>query len=127
MSPENCPESIVHPRFNLMYGNPDRFHILRGKVTASWDGYNRSRVKLTDFDLLVEAIQQTDAELAIVDPLQSYLDAELNRAQETRPVMDALAELAQLHHCTILLIRHLSKARTGAIADGRRSAFLARC
>jgi hypothetical protein len=119
LSMENNPERILRPRFDLMHGDPDRFHMLHGKIVASWEGANRTRVKLTDFDILVKAMKQADAELVIVDPLQSYLDTELNRAQQTRPVMDALAELAYIHRCCILLIRHLNKARTGrAVARG---------
>ncbi len=119
MSMENNPAHILRPRFDLLHGNPKRFHLLNGKLITSREGASYSRVKLTDLDILGKAIRQTEAGLVIVDPLQSYFDAELNRAQKTRPLMDALARLARVNSCCILLIRHLSKARTGrAVARG---------
>jgi hypothetical protein len=50
----------------------------------------------------------------VVDPIQSYLGAEIDahRSNETRPVLDGLARLAEEHKCCILLIRHLGKAQT---------------
>jgi RecA-family ATPase len=64
--------------------------------------------------LLGDALRQTKARFVIVDPIQSYLGAEVDahRANETRPVLDGLSCLAEEHDCCILLVRHLSKAPT---------------
>ena len=50
----------------------------------------------------------------IVDPIQSYLgaDVDAHRSNETRPVLDGLARLAEEHKCSFLLVRHLGKAQT---------------
>jgi hypothetical protein len=72
-------------------------------------------VKLSDISFLSSALQQTKAELMVVDPIQSFLgaDVDTHRANETRPMMDELSRLAKEHNCCILLLRHLSKASTG--------------
>jgi AAA domain len=72
-------------------------------------------VRLSDVRLLSDALQQTRARLVIVDPVQSYLGAEVDahRSNETRPVKDGLSRLAEEHGCCVMLVRHLSKAPTG--------------
>jgi hypothetical protein len=118
LSAENSPERILRPRFDLMHGDPERFHVLHAKVSGDSSDVKRSRVQLTDLDVLVKAIKQTEAPLVIIDPIQSYLNGDISPATARR-TMDALAHMAQLHRCCILLIRHLSKARTGrALAHG---------
>ena len=59
--------------------------------------------------------KETGARLVIVDPIQSYLGAtdRLHRSNETRPVLDGLAKLAEKRGCAILLLRHLSKQNGG--------------
>jgi hypothetical protein len=51
----------------------------------------------------------------IVDPLQSFLGAnvDLHRSNETRPVLDGLARLAETYELAILLLRHNSKQGGG--------------
>jgi hypothetical protein len=122
LSVENSPERVVRPRFDALGGEPARFHLLQGVVRGTNTGEMLTRARLSDVTVLAEAIKRTGARLVIVDPLQSYLDAEMNRADETRPVMDALCGLAEEHGCAVLLIRYLSKARTGrAVARGMGS------
>ena len=70
---------------------------------------------MKDVTLLENAIEQTQARLIAIDPIQSYLGAEVDahRSNETRPVMDGLIDLAERHKACVLLIRHLSKASGG--------------
>lgn len=72
-------------------------------------------MKLSDVAVLSQALEQTKARFVVVDPIQSYLGAEVDahRSNETRPVLDGLARLAQENKCGVLLVRHLSKAPTG--------------
>ena len=75
----------------------------------------RSSLTLKDLDVLEKALTITKAALLIVDPIQSYLGAEVDahRSNETRPVLDGLATLARDNKCCILLVRHLSKSSGG--------------
>ena len=60
---------------------------------------------------LEEAIQLVCPKLVILDPLQAYLGAnvDMHRANEIRPAMSRLAELAKKYRCAIVLIGHMNK------------------
>lgn len=60
-------------------------------------------------DLILE---QTGAEVLVLDPLQAYLGdhVDMHRANEIRPLMHALADLAARHNCAVILIGHMNKA-----------------
>jgi DNA repair protein RadA/Sms len=114
LSVENSPEYVLRPRFDKLGGDASRFHILRGSVAGEGKLAVRGSVTLSDISLLRDALTRTKARLVIVDPIQSYLgaDVDAHRSNETRPVLDGLARLAEEHKCCILLVRHLGKAQT---------------
>ncbi len=115
LSIENSPEYVLRPRFDSLGGDASRFQILQGSVVGNGRKAEKGSVRLSDVRLLRDALRQTGARLVIVDPIQSYLGAEVDahRSNETRPVMDGLSRLAEEFGCCILLLRHLSKAPTG--------------
>jgi hypothetical protein len=109
LSVENSPEHVVRPRFDSLGGDAKRFHFIQGSIS------------LKDVDRLRDFIAKTEAGLLVVDPIQSYLgaDVDAHRSNETRPVLDGLARLASEYKCCCLLVRHLSKASGGrAITRG---------
>lgn len=57
-------------------------------------------------------VVERDVKLLILDPLLAYMQGgiDMNRANETRPFMSRLRELAQATGCTIVGLRHLTKA-----------------
>ena len=72
-----------------------------------------SDVQLTLSDERIEkAIIENNARLVIIDPIQAYLgaDVDMNRANEVRPILMRLGQVAQRTGCAILLIGHLNKA-----------------
>ena len=64
---------------------------------------------------LEQAIRQTSAHLVVLDPIQSFLGAEvdMHRANEIRPLMKRVSALAGKYHCAIVLIGHMNKNSTG--------------
>lgn len=64
---------------------------------------------------LEQAIQQTNARLVVLDPIQSFLGAEvdMHRANEIRPLMKRVSVLAEKYHCAIVLIGHMNKNSAG--------------
>ena len=64
-----------------------------------------------EFEALLAQYRPT---LLIMDPLQSYLGADVNmdKANETRPVLDATLEMAQKYQCAIIFIAHVGKAKS---------------
>ena len=61
---------------------------------------------------LEEAIIQTKARLVVLDPIQGFLGAEvdMHRANEIRPVLKQLGNIAEEYGCAIILIGHMNKA-----------------
>lgn len=116
LSVENPVAESLRPRFDALGGDPARFFLLEGKPQFDADGNKHlMAVTLADLPTLEAAIVKAKARLMVVDPIQSYLGAgvDLHRSNETRPVMDGLARLAERHGCAILLLRHLSKQGGG--------------
>jgi hypothetical protein len=110
-----CSGVRLKPRFDALGGNANRFHLLRGGVEGDGEDAVRSGITLKDIPLLESALNETGARLIVIDPIQSYLGADVDaqRSNETRPVMDGLASLAEKCRASALVIRHLSKASGG--------------
>ena len=60
---------------------------------------------------LEQAMEELHPALVILDPLQAFLGADVNmhRANEIRPVMTILAQMAMRHQTAIVLIGHMNK------------------
>ena len=73
--------------------------------------YDTDPLTLAD-ERIEKAIRQTDAKLVIIDPIQAFLGAnvDMNRANEVRPLLRKIADVAQRTGCAIVLIGHLNKA-----------------
>jgi hypothetical protein len=115
LSRENAAEYVIKPRFDALGGNANRFHLLRGSVAGEGESAVRGGITLKDVAVLESAIEQTHAKLIVIDPIQSYLGADVDshKSNETRPVMDGLIGLAEKHNACVLVVRHLSKASGG--------------
>lgn len=73
-------------------------------------------VPLTMRDVRLEqAIVETNAKLVVLDPMQGFLgaDVDMHRANEIRPVMKHISELAEKYKCAIILIGHMNKCSMG--------------
>lgn len=73
---------------------------------------DESEQGLSMSDLRIEeAIKQTGAKLVILDPIQAYLGSgvDMHRANEIRPVMKHLGDIAEKYNCAIILIGHAEK------------------
>lgn len=82
---------------------------------------DESKLELSLSDERIEkAIRQNNARLIVLDPLQAYLGAEIdmNRANEIRPIIKRLADVADQTGCAVILLGHLNKA-TGSQAAYR--------
>ncbi len=115
LSVENSAAHVVRPRFDSLRGDPKRFHLLRGSVWSADGGEEQGAVSLSDIAIIDAALRETNAKVVIIDPIQSYLGSgvDLHRSNETRPIMDGLAKVAERHNCAALLLRHLSKQSGG--------------
>jgi putative DNA primase/helicase len=109
-SMEHDSSEIIHPRFAKLNGDPTRFVVLRGAVSAPSASLN-----LRNTSVLEDALQRTHAGLLILDSFHSCSGAGVDPT-ETLPLLQKLARLAESHHCCFLLIRHLTKRGPGRTA-----------
>lgn len=71
---------------------------------------SESPLTLTD-TRIEEAITKYNAKMLIIDPLQAYLggNVDMHRANEIRPIMHNLSNVAERTGCAIVLIGHMNK------------------
>jgi AAA domain len=82
-------------------------------------------------DFLDEALAQTRAQLAVIDPIMAFLDRSIvtSNDQVVRRALNPLAWLAERHQCVPLLVRHLNKTggHRSVYRGGGSIGFLAAC
>ncbi len=73
------------------------------------------RLEEDAFGWIEKHIEEKGVELVILDPLLAYMQGgiDMNKANETRPFMARLAELAKRKNVTIIGLRHLTKSNPG--------------
>ncbi len=118
---EDHVAATVRPRIEAMEANMHRIQTYDKSFPLNTKGSN----------ILEELIQKSEARLVVIDPIVGFLPdgLDLHRANEVRPVMAGLSELAQEHQCAIVIVRHLAKGQSGkAIYRGLGSIdFTAAC
>ena len=99
---EDGLEDTIKPR--LVEAGADFSRIL--VIDESKEG-----LSMTD-ERLVRAIKETGARMVILDPIQAYLgsNVDMHRANEIRPVLKQLGNIAEQYQCAIILIGHMNKA-----------------
>jgi putative DNA primase/helicase len=119
-SAEHAAAQVIQPRFAGLHGDSARLVVLRRAVSAS--SMPSPDSALRDLE---DALQKTQAHLVILDPWDGLVgpQVDLDRTSQTRPLLDRLARLAELHRCCILLIRHLAKPTVGRPAHRRRASM----
>ena len=117
-SAEHAAAQVIQPRFAGLQGDAARLGILRRAVSASSMSSPDSA-----FRDLEDALQKTQAHLVILDPWDGLWQLDRDRSSQTRPLLDRLARLAELHRCCILLLRHLAKPSAGRPAHRGRASM----
>jgi len=110
---EDHVAGTLKPRLVNCGGDPRRFYSLKGVIDESDDGEIRQMAfNLGDKGLLDKAFEECQPKLFVIDPLQAFLGAgvDMHKANEVRPVLSGIAELAEKHRCAVLIIRHLNKS-----------------
>jgi hypothetical protein len=108
LTAEDGLADTLRPRLDAAGADVRRVHVLTGWTSETDQG----GVSLADIDVIEQAVKRFDAKLLVIDPLQAYLGrrVDMHRANETRPLLTALAAMALRCGCAVLIIRHLSKA-----------------
>jgi hypothetical protein len=112
LSAEDGLADTVRPRLDAAGADVSRVHAVQG-VTLP-DGSLRPPT-LADVDELHRLVVETGARLLVVDVLMAYLPSgtDSHKDQDIRRVLSRLSALADATGCTVLLLRHLNKAKGG--------------
>lgn len=91
----------IKPRLLQAQADTSRVHV----IDESEIGLSLSDVRIE------EAIAKTGAKLFVLDPLQAYLGAriDMHRANEVRPVLKKIGNIAEKYGCAFIVIGHLNK------------------
>ena len=113
MSAEDGLADTVRPRLDAAGADVTKVHAVDG-VPVDADGTLRPPT-LADVLALEEAIHRTGARLLVIDVVMAYLPdgTDSHKDQDIRRVLSRLAALADRTGCTVLLLRHLNKAKGG--------------
>lgn len=116
------PHMQVHEPFNVIYqtaedglGDNIKPRLIEAgadlKKVLVIDEGDDDPLTLAD-ERIEKAIRQNDARLLIIDPIQAFLgpNVDMNRANEVRPILRKIGDVAQRTGCAIVLIGHLNKA-----------------
>lgn len=109
---EDDPADTLRPRFEAAGADLSRVHVLRGRL----DPEGRTiPLDLTDLDVIRQEMTRTGARLLVLDPVQAFLPAtvDMHRANHVRPLLAALARLAEELDVAVVVIRHVRKAGAG--------------
>lgn len=123
----------------VMISTEDETSTLRGRIEANGGDITKcafpvdpqdptGETMLTDLTYTDETIEklvkEAQAKLIIFDPSQAFFGAEVDmfRANQTRPIMASLANMAQRNNCAVVIVSHLNKNTKGrAITRGQGS------
>jgi putative DNA primase/helicase len=125
MSAEDDPADTILPRVAVNTGDPSRVHILEGRRNGKGEV---EPITMQDLPMLHTALDRWRPALLIFDPVQSYFGrgVDMNHANDTRPILDAVAGLCKPYHCTPFYVRHIGKAlRSKALHAGLGSIDIA--
>jgi KaiC/GvpD/RAD55 family RecA-like ATPase len=124
---------IMKPRLVAAGANLD--NVWKFDVTVTVDEVTRERTMELPLDvaLIRKAIAETGAKLLILDPASSLMTGDLNKREDARQSLDALASVAHDTDCTVILILHFNKgvgnvsekiSGNHALRDAARSVIL---
>lgn len=98
---EDGVADTIKPRLERFGANCERVCYLR-------EGSERALERLEN------AIEQTGARMVILDPIQAFLgENDIQRANNVRPFLTKLANIAERMNCAIILVGHLNKRENG--------------
>ena len=109
VSEDGIADTIV-PRLQVMGADLSKIGVLAG-----WkEGDEAGSLTFDDMPLIEEEIAHHQPRILVIDPIQAYLGGvDMSKAEQTRPVLFALARLAEEYNCAVLVIRHLRKSQAG--------------
>ena len=118
LSTEDGLADTLKPRLEEAGADSSKIKVLTGWVDANGEEHVFT---FAHMPVLEHTLQEYQPRLVIIDPIQSYLGnrVDMHRANETRPLLEALRRLAEQYQCAIVCIRHPAKSSQGGKAIHR--------
>lgn len=118
LSAEDDPGDTIRPRLDAADANCNRIHVLQAIYEESEEGKATQRTFSLQRDLpVVEELLNSlnDCRLVVIDPISAYLDgAESHNNTDVRGMLAPLADLANRHKVTVLMVQHMNKNNAGS-------------
>jgi archaellum biogenesis ATPase FlaH len=125
LAAEDIPETDIRPRLDAAKADASRVRTLDSYEQKNTEGrWVEHSITLADPYILDMYLEEWKPILVIIDPLHAYFGSkiDMNRANEVRPILKQLTDLAHRHRCAIVCVRHVTKAATDkAIYRGQGS------
>ena len=121
MTGEDGLADTLKPRLEAAGADCSRVFVLQTYKSEHKNGDEKEHpFSLQDVDVLEQALQETGAKLIVIDPIQGYLGrgVDMNQANDVRPVLSAVGQLADKYRCAIISIRHLAKSVRSPLHKG---------
>lgn len=101
LSAEDGLADTIRPRLDMLGADAKRVYAYNTSVYLDEDGF-------AEIEKYVEELRPS---LVIIDPIVAYMGGgvDLFRANETREIMNGLAQIAERQQCAIIAVRHLTK------------------
>lgn len=92
----------IKPRLEPMQPNFENIYVI---------DESQEPITLSNYEQIEQAMKDLNPALMIFDPLQAYLgaDVDMHRANEVRPVLSHIGQLAEKYKCAVIFIMHNSK------------------
>ncbi len=110
MSGEDGVADTIRPRLEAAGADLARVHVIDHVLDQCGEP---KPVTLAVTDEIERHITETSARLLIIDVLMAYMPGDAYKDQDVRRVLTPLAKVAERTGCTMLLLRHLRKSKSG--------------
>ena len=115
-SAEDSLTATIIPRLISSGADRSKIHAVTGWRTPGTPPGEQEIFTFDQLPMLDAAIERIRPRLVIVDPIQAYMGSkvDINRSNETRPLLAALARIAEKYATAIILLRHPAKGGIGS-------------
>jgi hypothetical protein len=111
LNAEDGAEDTINHRLQALGADRDRVFVVE-RAEIDW----AEPIRLpSQIGALEEVIASHQARLVVIDPVMAFLEPriQISNDQSVRQALYPLQRLAALHHCAVLLVRHLNKTNDG--------------
>lgn len=111
-----CTTLICNAEDSLEYSIVPRLEKLGADKSKIWFLQDMVELDEEGVEHLGNCMVEKDATILFIDPIVAYLGSkvDMHRANEVRPVMARLAQLAEKTHSAVIVVRHLRKGGDGS-------------